>query len=53
MTFGGVKRMATRHGLEGAGSGHQAVGYCCVFLAGCYVAAIILLVGYLITLMFR
>ena len=34
-------------------SGHTAAGYCCVFLAGCYVAGVVVLVAYLIVLAFR
>jgi hypothetical protein len=34
-------------------SGRKAAGYCCVFLAGCYVAAVVVLVAYLIVLAFR
>jgi hypothetical protein len=37
----------------GAAAGQKAAGYCCVFLAGCYVAAVILLVCYLIAVTFR
>jgi hypothetical protein len=33
-------------------SGRQAFGLCCVFVAGSYVAAIVVLVGYLIVLSF-
>jgi hypothetical protein len=33
-------------------SGREAFGLCCVFVAGSYVAAIIVLVGYLIVLSF-
>lgn len=36
-----------------ADSGQKAAGYCCVFLAGCYVATVIVLVAYLIVLTFR
>jgi hypothetical protein len=30
-------------------SGHHVAGYCCVFVAACYLTAIILLVGYLMS----
>ncbi len=59
MTIRGVKSMATRpmsgraESAGGAAAGQKAAGYCCVFLAGCYVAAVILLVCYLIAVTFR
>jgi hypothetical protein len=55
----GVKSMATRQlfgraaSAAPADSGRKAAGYCCVFLAGCYVAAVVVLVAYLIVLAFR
>ena len=48
-----VRPMSERaESAEGAAAGQKAAGYCCVFLAGCYVAAVILLVCYLIVAMF-
>jgi len=44
--------MATRSEYVRANPTHKTVGYCCVFLAGCYVVAVVLLVGYLIALVF-
>ncbi len=40
--------MATRHWFGRTHSSHHMAGYCCVFLAAAYVAAIVFLVGYLI-----
>jgi hypothetical protein len=34
--------------VKSAHSNHKISGYCCVFLAACYVSAVVLLVGYLL-----